>query len=134
MRRLSGLDRRSLGGALLGAAVLAAPASRPALAHDGPHRRLVAIDRFAFRPDRLEIVVGDTVEWRNDDLAPHTATADLDAADLDAGDLDGWGTGEIAHGAVSAVRFEAVGRHPYHCAYHPRMTGEIVVLAADHAA
>lgn len=37
--------------------------------------KTVVIDHFKYQPDTLEIHVGDTVEWKNVDIVPHTASA-----------------------------------------------------------
>jgi plastocyanin len=77
----------------------------------------VTIDGFAFKPPSIVVKEGDTVEWRNDDPVPHTATA------KDAG-LD---SGEIA--AAGRYRFVArkKGRFAYLCTLHPVMKGELIV-------
>ena len=107
------LTRRKLG-ALLGAMLL-----MPGRAHGGPppQRHRVQIQKSRFAPQRLAIRPGDTVEWVNLDIAPHTATA-----------TDGeWDTGDLNRDEAREVRFEVPGRKPYLCAFHPNMTGEVVV-------
>ena len=80
--------------------------------------RQIAVSAFAFAPDKLQITVGDTVVWINEDLAPHTATSD-----------DGdWDTGQIEKGQTARQVFEKPGTFSYFCAFHPHMTGRIVVL------
>lgn len=78
----------------------------------------VEINNFAFEPSRLEVRVGDIVEWNNRDLAPHTATADN----------DGWSTGLVKNGATSRLVMTQPGEHAYHCAYHPNMRAVIAVV------
>lgn len=72
----------------------------------------------AYSPASAEIIIGQTVAWRNDDDVPHTATAN-----------DGsWNTGEIAPGAFSdPVTFSDTGEFNYHCTLHPAMTGKVQV-------
>jgi plastocyanin len=36
----------------------------------------VKIGRFKFVPDVVQVKLGDVIRWTNEDLAPHTATAD----------------------------------------------------------
>jgi len=79
----------------------------------------VVIEDFAFRPQRLTLRPGDSVEWVNLDIAPHTATA----AD------GGWDSGELAGQASFRRTFPAAGSHAYLCAFHPHMRGEITVVA-----
>lgn len=100
--------------ALAGAAFLLPPAGWAA----EPAVHTVRIAAFAFGPVRLEIRTGDTVEWVNEDLVPHTATA--------AG--GGWDTGGLRTGDAGSVSFRVPGTHAYRCAYHPQMRGEIVVV------
>jgi plastocyanin len=35
----------------------------------------VAIKGFKFQPEKLEVEVGDTVTWTNEDIVPHIVTA-----------------------------------------------------------
>ena len=92
-------------------------APRRAWGDPDPRRHRVDIRKFRFAPRRLTIRPGDTVEWVNLDIAPHTATA-ADAT---------WDTGGLNRGEVRELRFDAAGRRPYLCTFHPHMTGEIVV-------
>jgi len=39
-----------------------------------PKTHLARIAGFQFVPNKLEVNVGDTVIWKNEDLVPHTAT------------------------------------------------------------
>src|SRR5260370_7997865 len=41
----------------------------------GPHAHTVVIREVKFQPTVLTVRVGDTVEWRKDDIFPHTATS-----------------------------------------------------------
>jgi plastocyanin len=83
------------------------------------HVHLVDIDLFTFAPVRIEVEPGDSVEWTNRDLVPHTATAD---------DSE-WTTGEIKNGATGRFIPGSAGTYAYHCTFHPQMTGVIVVVA-----
>ena len=86
-----------------------------------PQRHLVVIERFAFDPPRLEIRAGDSVEWINRDLAPHSATSDGTLAG------DAWDSGTLAKRERFEQRFMEPGTLGYLCAFHPHMRGEIVV-------
>ncbi|RAI53213.1 copper-binding protein [Rhodobacteraceae bacterium AsT-22] len=116
MRRLTHKTRRWFGQGL-GCALGMAGAPRTVRAHDRAHEVEVRIAHFAFDPTWIEILVGDSVIWINNDLAPHTATA-KDAA---------WDTGSIDRGDTRRITFEAPGEHPYFCAFHPHMKGSILV-------
>jgi plastocyanin len=77
----------------------------------------VTIASFAFAPQIVEITVGGTVTWTNTDGSSHTATAE-----------DGsWDTGNIDAGASVSLTFETPGTYTYLCAYHPTMTGVVIV-------
>lgn len=107
------LSRRRFG-ALVGASAILAGAAR---GHDGPHTVRVDIRQFAFDPAQVTIRPGDSVEWVNHDLAPHTAT-----------DRNGdWDTGEIGQSATATQRFEKAGSYDYFCAFHPAMAARIIV-------
>jgi plastocyanin len=121
MRFVIHRTRRWFGGALMSAAAAFVAGARPGAARSGGATHEVAIRKFAFVPRRLVVATGDTVVWRNEDYAPHTATASDQS----------WNTGEIARGHARPVRFEAPGRMVYVCAYHPHMKGEVVVTARD---
>lgn len=116
MRFLTALTRRRFGRDLGIALALAVPAFA-ATALGGPRHWRVQVRGFAFDPETITISAGDTVAWTNADLAPHTATA----AD------GGWDTGSLDSGVSGQVRFDAAGDHRYACAYHPHMTGRVVV-------
>ena len=82
-----------------------------------PRIHVVVIEDFAFEPTRLEIRAGDSVEWVNRDIAPHTATAE-----------DGsWDSGELTRSGSFRQDFAEAGIQAYFCAFHPQMRGEIVV-------
>ena len=118
---MTDVSRRQLG-ALLGATLLAAPLNR-LTAHEGPHAHRITIRSFAFDPDSLTIRAGATVEWLNDDIAPHTATETHGARD----------TGRIDHGGTGRITFERPGVFDYHCAFHPHMRGRIDVTEPPRA-
>lgn len=79
------------------------------------------VARFAFDPARIEILAGDSVTWINDDLAPHTATAEAGA----------WDTGTLERDGRARITFETPGEHSYFCAFHPHMKGTVLVLSRD---
>jgi plastocyanin len=80
----------------------------------------VAMAGFAFDPATITVEVGDSVTWRNEDSAPHTATADDGSFD----------TGNVASGADDSVTFDRAGTFAYTCTIHPSMRGTVVVQAA----
>ena len=75
----------------------------------------VAMKNMKFSPATIEIKKGDTVEWKNDDITPHTATS----ATFDSG--------SIASDAAWQHTFKEAGNFPYTCTFHPVMKGTIIV-------
>ena len=76
----------------------------------------VTIRLLKFSPDKVEVKSGETVEWANADLTPHTATAQ--------GMFD---SGAINAGASWTHSFTQPGTFPYVCTFHPEMKGVVVV-------
>jgi len=76
----------------------------------------VTIGDFAFSPARIEVKVGDTVTWTNNDSLTHTVTGD--------GGID---SGELATGQTYTKTFDAAGDFAYACTIHPTMTGSVTV-------
>ena len=106
-------------GALLGAIPVLLGAGLPVLANATPKTHRVQITKFTFEPSVLTIAVGDTIEWINEDFAPHTATEMEETI---------WDTGELARGDSGRVTFSEAGEHAYFCVFHPHMRGRISVV------
>ena len=77
----------------------------------------VSLAGRSFNPAVLEINVGDTVTWINDDDTEHTVTAFEGAFD----------SGELAEGASFSFTFDSPGEYRYRCLFHSEMQGTIVV-------
>jgi plastocyanin len=75
----------------------------------------VAMKNMKFSPATIEIKKGDTVEWKNHDITPHTATS----AAFDSG--------SITSDAGWRHTFTQAGSFPYYCTFHPEMKGTVVV-------
>ncbi len=103
-------------GALMRAGLLLAPLLAPACGRR-PQTETVAMTGVAFKPESVSAAVGDTVVFRNDDPVPHTATSDRGAFD----------SGDVQPGKSWRWVPRAAGRFPFHCTYHPNMTGVVVV-------
>lgn len=87
-------------------------------ARAAPRNHEVRITGFAFVPRVLEVRAGDTITWTNDDLAPHTATADE----------YGWNTGELAKGQSQKITVTEDMETHYFCAFHPHMKGSLKIV------
>jgi plastocyanin len=77
----------------------------------------VAITGMLFVPAAVTIEKGDWIRWTNNDRSPHTATGKGRVFD----------TGTIVGGKNGQVQFNEEGTFAYHCTYHTRMAGTIVV-------
>ncbi|HEX5973295.1 MAG TPA: cupredoxin family copper-binding protein [Gemmatimonadaceae bacterium] len=96
-------------------AAVPAPAASAAAAAPGTVN--ARIDGLAFVPSRIEIPVGTTVQWKNNDPLIHTVTAaDSSFASPQFG-LDG----------TYRHTFATPGTYAYYCALHPNMKGTVVV-------
>ncbi len=71
----------------------------------------------AYAPNPVNISVGGSVTWMNNDSTTHTSTADGGA----------WSSGSIAPGASYTKTFSSAGTFTYHCTIHPGMVGTVVV-------
>ena len=83
----------------------------------GSDAATVVIKSFAYSPGNLRVPVGTTVTWRNEDAAPHTATAQGQR----------WDTGMLSKGQQASVTFAEAGDYTYYCAAHPEMKARLQV-------
>lgn len=74
------------------------------------------IDR-RFSPASIEIAVGGSVTWANNDSEEHTVTA----TDIS------WDSGVFDTGGTFTRTFNTAGTFPYFCLIHPDMTGTVTV-------
>jgi len=90
------------------------PSSSAPAATPGTH--VVTINNFKNQPAELTVKAGDTVEWKNEDIVPHTSTA--------KGVFD---SGRIAKGASWMWVAAKPGTYDYICTLHPNMKGRVIV-------
>ena len=100
---------------LAGAALSAAPVSAAAKPR-GPVTYTVTLKDMKFSAPPPEMHVGDTIEWDNQDIFLHSATAKDKAFDV-----------ELKPKARLWTTFHAPGTYVFTCRYHPGMTGTLVV-------
>jgi plastocyanin len=100
---------RALAVALLALAVLAAPAQADSI--------FVSAGTSSFSPSELDVLVGDTVIWRNTSLKTHNVQAET----------AGYDSGRFGPRSVVNHVFPAAGVFPYVCTIHDGMTGQIGV-------
>ena len=80
-----------------------------------------------FSPNEVNIAVGDTVTWINNDKVGHTTTSGQ-PSDNQTGTV--WDSSLVAAGKSYSFTFQNAGDYHYFCMVHPWMTGEIVVGGA----
>jgi len=100
------------------ALVLAAAATVPALAAETSVKQAGQV----FAPATLNIHVGDTVKFVNDDTVTHNVTIKPAGSDEDAEDL-----GLQKPGTPVSYKFAAKGAYRIICSIHPRMKMSINV-------
>ena len=86
-------------------------------ARSATHVHTVLIQGFQFQPDSLTIAEGDTVEWKNADIVPHTVTA---------GDQT-FHSPLIQPNHSWKMVASKPGTYSYFCTPHPNMKGKLVI-------
>lgn len=77
----------------------------------------------SYNPNAIEVRVGDTVTWINDDSSPHTVTSSSDDSTFDSDVL--------RKGETFSFTFDKEGEYPYFCTLHPSMVGTVIVTASQ---
>ena len=77
----------------------------------------ISMKNAVFSPSSLQVNIGATVTWINDDNMVHTVTADNGS----------FNSGDIAPGSRFSYTFSSTGTVSYHCSHHSGMTGTIIV-------
>lgn len=75
----------------------------------------VLIKNFAFDPGTLNVKVGTTVTWINEDAATHTIKSNT------------FNSSDLGQGDKFTFTFNSAGTYNYSCGIHPTMTGQIIV-------
>ncbi len=102
--------------AAITAAVLTAMVPNPTTAGDTTSKtHTVQIHGFQFGPSELVVAPGDTVIWINNDLVPHTITADG----------RNWDSDRLDPGARWQVVVRDGMGESYFCLYHPSMKARL---------
>ena len=83
-----------------------------------PATAWVTIQALKYLPETIEIRKGETVEWDNKDLTPHTVTFQT-SGDVNSGSIDA--------GMSWSHTFTQAGSYPYFCTFHPEMKATVVV-------
>jgi plastocyanin len=73
----------------------------------------------SYSPNPLEVDVGQTITWVNDDFVIHTATS-----------ADGiFDSNIMQRGQTFSYTFDTLGEYPYYCDLHPNMVGTVRVTS-----
>lgn len=116
---------RALSGILPGLLVAGTLTACGSSAGPRPTTVTATIRNYAFSPRVLRIYTGDTVAWKNTDTADHTVTDNRSGA-------GSFASSSLSKGATFSAKFTVVGTFHYHCAFHPFMTG-VVIVRPPHA-
>lgn len=89
-----------------------------------------SLTKNGYQPDPVQVKVGQTVIWTNNDSAFHTVTSGL-PGQPDAGKLFDSGlqgpTAMTGKGKTFEHTFDTAGEFDYHCALHPALVGKVIV-------
>jgi plastocyanin len=78
----------------------------------------VTIKNLKYDPATIKIKRGEMVLWMNSDDNDHTVTSDA---------KEDFNSDNMSNGDKFRHTFEEAGKFPYHCKYHPRMKGLVIV-------
>ena len=79
----------------------------------------------AFRPNPVNVKVGDTVRWSNDDNTIHTV---IEGNPATGGEVEGGFASDILGPAATFEHaFNQTGTFEYYCNLHPNMIGTVIV-------
>lgn len=84
-----------------------------------------------YQPNPAGIISGTKVTWTNKDIAPHTATSGVSSSATNSGSI--FDTGLISPGSTGSAVITGNGKIPYHCTFHPWMTGIFLITASNQA-
>jgi plastocyanin len=76
-----------------------------------------------YDPISVNVAVGTTVTWTNNDATLHTAVS----GDPSSGPSGAFDSGYLAKGKTFEHKFDTAGSFDYYCTLHPFMIGQIVV-------
>src|SRR5919106_558143 len=82
----------------------------------------------AFQPNTVQVQVGDTVTWTNDDSQPHTVTSGINGQPDGRFDSSPNFNPLLASGQTFEHAFTEAGEYPYFCLLHPNMIGTVSVI------
>jgi plastocyanin len=81
----------------------------------------------AFQPNPVQVSVGATVTWTNDDSTTHTVVSGQNGQPDGKFDSSPNFNPLMVPGATFSHTFTEAGQYPYYCALHPNMVGTVSV-------
>jgi plastocyanin len=84
-----------------------------------------------YRPNPAGVSSGSKVTWTNNDIEPHTATSGVSSVATNSGKI--FDTGLKSPGSTGSALVTGNGKIPYHCTFHPWMTGTIQITGSNQA-
>ena len=84
----------------------------------------VVIQNLSFEPATVEVFMGSTVVWTNEDDVEHTVTSTEPLFDSDV----------IPPGGEFSYTFDMEGSYDYICTIHPDMRGQVAVIEPEEGA
>ena len=84
----------------------------------GAKRVSITIDDMQFNPATVDVQVGDTVTWTNNDDRDHNVVG------------DSFRSGNLRPGSSYSYQFNTAGRFSYGSSIYPRMKGSVIVKDA----
>ena len=79
----------------------------------------LTIQNFAYRPANIQVRVGTTVTWTNQDNVPHSVTFKNGMKD----------SGLLSQGQSFSSTFNTPGTYQYYCTVHPYMVATVTVIS-----
>ena len=76
------------------------------------------IQNFAYQPANMQVRVGTTVTWTNQDNVPHSVTFKNGMKD----------SGLLSQGQSFSYTFNTPGTYQYYCTVHPYMVATVTVI------
>jgi plastocyanin len=81
-----------------------------------------------FQPNPIQVSIGDTVTWINDDSQPHTVISGSNGIPDNKFNSSPNFIPLMAPGATFSHTFTEAGEYPYFCLLHPNMIGTVSVV------
>lgn len=96
-----------------------------------PDEKTVQITDSGFVPDKVDVMEGGKVMWKNASLKEHTVTARSKSGSPEQEkDKPVFDSGPIKAGGTWEYTFTKAGTYEYFCTLHPKLTGTVTVKSS----